>query len=223
MSRERQICVLARQVVNPGNPAQVAWLERCYRDVIAQGTHACTVASSISRPPPTVAPQNPPPPPTTMNDPVATIQRPLTVLPPKDRNQGPGTAAPQVGSPPQKAEPPKAEPSAVLPPMGRVRHAKPTANGPMSSRVVANTVRQHSDGLRSCYDRRLASLPTLSGKVVLQFTIDETGAVTEPAVKSSTLTDQALESCLTEAVRPIPFPAPKRPVAVTYPLLLTTP
>jgi len=65
-------------------------------------------------------------------------------------------------------------------------------------------------------------VPTLAGRLVLQFTISGAGGVIQAALQSSTLNNPAVEKCAEDALRRWSFPAPpgNRLVIVTVPFEL---
>jgi TonB family protein len=93
--------------------------------------------------------------------------------------------------------------------------------GALGKEDVGRVMRRHAPRFRHCYERELSRDPNLAGKVVLHFTIAPTGQVTNAKVTESTVGDVALERCLTEVMRSVPFPSPKGGgvVMVTYPFL----
>lgn len=74
--------------------------------------------------------------------------------------------------------------------------------------TVNQIIRSHSQEAFRCYQKELSSTPGLSGKVEVMFMIDKTGNVMAPVVKSSTLGNDAVESCITKKMKEWVFPAP---------------
>lgn len=74
---------------------------------------------------------------------------------------------------------------------------------------------------KKCYTDELQNSPDLEGKIVLSWTVDNTGSVQEAKVKSSTLNNKNMESCMLDTLRSQKFPpAPDKTVAeITYPFL----
>jgi Ca-activated chloride channel family protein len=95
----------------------------------------------------------------------------------------------------------------------------PTVTGTLSKEVIRRVIRQHVNQLRFCYEQELASIPDLSGKIVVEFTIDATGSVISAKIKSTTLGNSTVETCIVKALRSWKFPAPEGGgvVKVTYP------
>ena len=69
-----------------------------------------------------------------------------------------------------------------------------------------------------CYEAEVASHPGMKGSVTVGFTIGAGGLVVASELKSSTLGNPAMETCLVDSVKKCDFPAPMRgrPVAISY-------
>lgn len=107
------------------------------------------------------------------------------------------------------------EPTAADP-----KGSEPTISGDIDRRLIQSVIRQHVGAYRACYTAALAKLPNLSGKVMLRFTIDGKGVVTESAIASSTMANPPVENCLALAARRMKFPpSPGAPIHVNYPLV----
>jgi hypothetical protein len=94
---------------------------------------------------------------------------------------------------------------------------------PMDRALIDRVIKQNMNRLRYCYQRELTKDPTLGGKVVVKFSIDKTGAVSSAAIKSSSLNNTAVESCMTKSFMSFKFPEPKGGgvVIVSYPFLFS--
>lgn len=100
---------------------------------------------------------------------------------------------------------------------------EPVISGEIDRRVVLGVLKQHVAAFRSCYTAALASKPSLSGRMVLRFTIDKLGSVSESQVTQSTLGEPTVEKCVTLAARRMKFPpAPLGPVLINFPLSFQT-
>ena len=98
--------------------------------------------------------------------------------------------------------------------------SEPTISGDIDRRLIQSVIRQHVAAYRACYTAALAKLPNLSGKVMLRFTIDGKGVVTDSAIVSSTLAHPPVENCLALAARRMKFPpTPGAPIHINYPLV----
>lgn len=84
-------------------------------------------------------------------------------------------------------------------------------------------IRRHIDAVRDCYEAELVHEPTLSGRLMVQFTIAASGQVIESVLQRSTMANPAVERCTVAAVRRWQFPKPIGGgiVIVSYPFVLT--
>ncbi|MHB8873998.1 MAG: TonB family protein, partial [Myxococcaceae bacterium] len=75
--------------------------------------------------------------------------------------------------------------------------------------------------VRYCYESALQRAPGLEGKVMVKFVISSAGQVVSATVSSSTVSNDALESCITTRVRTWRFPKPQGGgiVVVSYPFV----
>ncbi len=97
----------------------------------------------------------------------------------------------------------------------------PTIHGIMAPLTILRIIRRHINELRFCYESELTRKPTLQGRVVLQFTIAMTGAVSISFVESSTMASPPTEQCMANAVRRWEFPKPSLGiVSVSIPFVL---
>lgn len=93
--------------------------------------------------------------------------------------------------------------------------------GSIDKEVIRRVIRRHVNEIRFCYEKQLARNPSLAGTVSVSFRISTTGAVDKSEVKSSTLNNPDVESCIATRVLNWVFPAPiGGPVGVTYPFVL---
>jgi len=100
-----------------------------------------------------------------------------------------------------------------------VRTGAPQVSGRIAPEAVQRVVRQAVGRLRRCYQQGLQSNPTLSGRVVVRFVIDRSGAVTSAADAGSTLGDAAVVACVARAFKTLAFPtAGEGDVTVVYPI-----
>lgn len=83
--------------------------------------------------------------------------------------------------------------------------------------TVHRTITRHRNDLRACYNRALRHDPTLTGRVVLSFLIEQ-GTVTETSIDTP---DPGFEACLNQTVRDWTFPTPEGAgrVVVHYPVV----
>ncbi|MDB4970954.1 MAG: putative abductin-like protein [Myxococcales bacterium] len=93
----------------------------------------------------------------------------------------------------------------------------------LDKEIVRRIVRQHRNEVRYCYERALVAKPELTGRIVTQFTIANTGRVLGSSVIESSLGDRGAEQCIAEAVRRWEFPSSAQMAVVSYPFMLTPP
>lgn len=94
-------------------------------------------------------------------------------------------------------------------------------SGGMDKDAIAEVIRKNIGQIRFCYERRLVANPSLYGKVVVLFTIQDGGTVLQPKVAQSTLSDDVVEGCILRRLASWKFPSPPAgmSVQVTYPFL----
>ncbi len=84
---------------------------------------------------------------------------------------------------------------------------------------VGAVIHAHMAEIRYCHEASLLYQPNLSGRVVVQFSIDPTGKVEKANVQSSSVNDGNLEKCIVSKLVTWKFPKPKggTHVTVSYP------
>ncbi len=105
--------------------------------------------------------------------------------------------------------------------------AIPAAGGPVTilgalpRHLIDEVVKSRMQQIRYCYSRQLTRDPSLSGKLVVKFTIARDGTVSSAGIKSSTLADPAVGECVTSRFYRMQFPEPRGGgiVVVSYPFL----
>jgi len=104
----------------------------------------------------------------------------------------------------------------------QVRSGGAEVRGSLSKEVIRRVVRRHINEVKFCYEQQLNARPDLQGRVTTRFVISPTGSVQSAMVGSSSLKNEAVESCIVRAVRRWTFPAPDGGgvVVVNYPFLL---
>ncbi len=104
----------------------------------------------------------------------------------------------------------------------QVRSGGAEVRGSLSKEVIRRVVRRHINEVKFCYEQQLNARPDLRGRVTTKFVISPTGSVQSAIVGSSSLRNEAVESCIVRAVRRWTFPAPDGGgvVVVNYPFLL---
>ncbi len=91
-------------------------------------------------------------------------------------------------------------------PAPKAPHSHDPGRGPADIRAI---VVAHRDEARSCYDKALPSHPGLEGNLVVQWTIDPKGTVTQVSLDSarSQITEPGVVACIGDVVRKIKFAA----------------
>ena len=99
----------------------------------------------------------------------------------------------------------------------------PIVIGALGKAEIDAVIKRHLSSIRYCYERQLSRAPNLSGKVSIKFVISKSGAVSRAVIDSSTVNDEALESCLQSRFLHMQFPEPKGGgiVIVNYPFLFS--
>jgi hypothetical protein len=95
--------------------------------------------------------------------------------------------------------------------------------GSIDREAVAKVVNQHLQEVRGCYERALLKDPSLSGKVVLEWSISTAGRVVSAKTKSSTLRNGEVEGCILNSLKQWQFPlAHGGVVIISYPFLFNS-
>ncbi len=92
------------------------------------------------------------------------------------------------------------------------------AKGDLPPEVIKRILRASFGRFRSCYNAALGKDPKLTGKTIVQFTIDGTGAVSASKLDpATTVTDATMQTCVLGLYKTISFPMPdKGTVDVTH-------
>jgi hypothetical protein len=91
---------------------------------------------------------------------------------------------------------------------GVVRSEAPAVDGELDPGLVAKEVKSRLGAIKACYERALKRNPSLSGKVVIHWTITAAGTVSGVDVEQDTLGDSEVASCIKSLVARWRFPAP---------------
>lgn len=88
---------------------------------------------------------------------------------------------------------------------------------------IREVVQKRANALRNCYEQQLLANPNLSGKIIVFWKIGLDGKVTDASIKSSTMDNSRVESCLTQTVRRMRFDKPDGGICVVeYPFIFTS-
>ena len=94
-------------------------------------------------------------------------------------------------------------------------------NGRLPAEVVHRILRMTFGRFRRCYEIGLVKNPTLTGQVVMRFSIDKQGSIYSVVDGGSSLPDRAVVQCILGAIKVLAFPAPESGiVTVVYPITL---
>jgi TonB family protein len=98
---------------------------------------------------------------------------------------------------------------------------EPEVGGGLTKEIIRRVIRSHIHEIRYCYERELSKDPNLYGKIVVKFTILPSGNVHQAGIKSSTMGNENVESCILARVARWTFPKPYKgaSVIVSYPFL----
>ncbi|MBX3245695.1 MAG: AgmX/PglI C-terminal domain-containing protein [Myxococcales bacterium] len=104
----------------------------------------------------------------------------------------------------------------------QIRSGTAEVRGSLSREVIQRVIRRHINEVKFCYEQELNSRPDLEGRVTVRFIISPTGSVQTAMVQATTLGNQRVESCISQAVQRWTFPAPDGGgiVIVNYPFML---
>ena len=86
----------------------------------------------------------------------------------------------------------------------------PAIIGAINEELVVHTLYDHREDFEACYVSALADAPELSGAVTVRFIIGDQGEVASAEVRTSTLGDDEVESCILETFDFMNFPQPYR-------------
>ncbi len=93
--------------------------------------------------------------------------------------------------------------------------------GALDKSVIDAYIQRNLAKIRWCYEKELNKDPKLFGRIVINFIISGTGAVSSSKVNRTTMGNQNVESCVADQIKKIRFPAPKGGgiVIVNYPFV----
>ena len=97
------------------------------------------------------------------------------------------------------------------------------SSGGLPREAIQKVINTNRNAIRTCYERRLAESPVLTGKVLVKWTIDAGGLVSVVGVtkEGSTIDDAKLLACITKQIKTWKFPKPSGGilVEVNYPFI----
>jgi len=87
--------------------------------------------------------------------------------------------------------------------------ALPPALGYCQKRDIERVMKSRRGAFKFCYQRSLQMNPSLTGKIVTRFRINDEGSVTNALVLSNTMDDRNVPKCLIANVKKLKFPRPQ--------------
>ncbi|MFH1466059.1 MAG: AgmX/PglI C-terminal domain-containing protein [Pseudomonadota bacterium] len=95
----------------------------------------------------------------------------------------------------------------------------PVILGALDRSLIDAVVKRNLAQIRYCYQRELTKNPDLAGKIVVKFVVAKDGTVSSAQVKSSTMGNAAVETCINSRFMRFQFPEPRGGgiVIVSYP------
>jgi hypothetical protein len=99
----------------------------------------------------------------------------------------------------------------------------PIILGALDRSLIDAVIKRHMNQIRYCHQRELTTDPSIAGKVVVKFVVAKDGTVSSASIKSTTMNNSAVESCLTSRFLRMQFPEPKGGgiVIVSYPFVFS--
>jgi hypothetical protein len=99
----------------------------------------------------------------------------------------------------------------------------PIILGALDKSLIDAVIKRNMAQIRYCYQRELTKNPTLGGKITVKFTIAKDGTVSSASTKSSTMGNEAVETCINTRFMKFQFPEPKGGgvVIVSYPFIFS--
>ena len=109
-----------------------------------------------------------------------------------------------------------------VPPGQPTAASEKSVSGRLPPPVIQAIVRQNFDAIRTCYERGLAKVPTLQGRVAVRFAIQLDGSVAGAQSAGSDLPDAEVVACIVRIFSQLRFPAPEGGVVtVVYPIMFS--
>lgn len=103
---------------------------------------------------------------------------------------------------------------------GIVKSEAPAVDGELDPNIVSKEVRSRLGAVKACYERALKRNPSLSGKIVIHWTITAAGTVSGVDVENDTMGDSEVASCIKSLIARWRFPAPSGgSVDVSFPFV----
>ena len=92
--------------------------------------------------------------------------------------------------------------------------------GSLSKAEVTRVINSHIHAVQACYERALLANPSISGRIVFDWIIKKNGRVKGVRVRSSSLGNSQVATCISKRIQKWKFPRPTGgEVTITYPFL----
>ncbi|HWU86864.1 MAG TPA: AgmX/PglI C-terminal domain-containing protein [Kofleriaceae bacterium] len=96
---------------------------------------------------------------------------------------------------------------------------QPTSVGDLDPAIIRRYIKRNQAHIQYCYEKELASKPSLAGTVTVRFMIETNGRVTNARGAGMPV----VEDCVAKVIETIEFPKPKQgAVNVSYPFVFST-
>jgi len=97
----------------------------------------------------------------------------------------------------------------------------PVVSGGLTPQEIQAVIRANLNQIRHCYEQLLQRSPSASGKIGVRFVVGIGGGVDSATVTDSTISDAAMQGCVTGKIKRWRFPPPRggQPVSVNYPFV----
>jgi len=93
------------------------------------------------------------------------------------------------------------------------------ADGSLTKEQIDKVVRAHKSGVSYCYEKELQRKQTLAGTITIFWNIQPDGTVGKASVKTSSMSDAAVEGCILRQVKQWVFPKAPAQTNVNYPFI----
>jgi hypothetical protein len=93
------------------------------------------------------------------------------------------------------------------------------ADGSLSKEQIDKVVRAHKSGVSYCYEKELQRKATLAGTITIFWSIQPDGTVAKANVKTTSMSDAAVEGCILRQVKQWVFPKAPAQTHVNYPFI----
>jgi hypothetical protein len=101
---------------------------------------------------------------------------------------------------------------------GTVTPESPTVSGDIDRDGLQQVFKGGAARLRYCYEKQLMRNPALAGRLVVTFTVETGGRVSDAVVDGP---DHEVDQCVAAAVKTWEFPNVRSPVKIVYPFVLS--